>query len=146
MNLDDKRPIWLQLVDEFVIRIVSGQWQPGQRIPSVRELSTELGVNPNTVQRSLAELDNRQLSLTERTAGRFITNNQTIIEAAAQALMEDVADNYIKQAFNLHLEKTTAIQLLEKRWQIHLEKSAELENLSKIVEPTSGKTDVEEEN
>lgn len=121
INLDDNRPIWLQLVDEFTIRIVSKQWLPGKKIPSVRELSTELGVNPNTVQRALTELDSRQLSLTERTAGRFTTSDQTIIDQAAQKLMENVADIYVKQAFNLDLEKSTAISLLEKRWQLYLQ-------------------------
>lgn len=129
MNLNDNRPIWLQLVDEFTIRIVSKQWIPGGRIPSVRELSTELGVNPNTVQRALTELDSRQLSLTERTAGRFVTKQQTIIDRAARQLMETVADSYVRQAFNLHLEKTTAINLLENRWQAHIKKMSIAEDL-----------------
>lgn len=144
MNLDDNRPIWHQLVDEFTIRIVSRQWPPGQRIPSVRELSTELGVNPNTVQRALTELDKRQLSLTERTAGRFITSNQIIIDQAAQKLMEEAADKYLQQAFNLHLEKATIIQLLENRWQAYTQKVAEQKAIQDSLKTTKNKS-IEEE-
>ena len=57
MDLDDSRPIWIQLVDDFRMRIVTGIWPAGTRIPSVRDLATQAGVNPNTVQRALAELD-----------------------------------------------------------------------------------------
>jgi len=54
--IDDSRPIWIQLVDDFRLRIVTGAWVPGTRIPSVRDLAADTGVNPNTVQRALAEI------------------------------------------------------------------------------------------
>ena len=57
MDFDASRPIWLQLREEFTRRIVIGRWAPGKQIPGVRELAVELGVNPNTVQRTLAELE-----------------------------------------------------------------------------------------
>lgn len=146
MNLNDGRPIWLQLLDEFTIKIVSKQWPPGQKIPSVRELSTQLGVNPNTVQRALTELDSRQLSLTERTAGRFVTDNQEIIDRAAQQLMENVAESYIKQAFNLHLDKATVIHLLEERWQVYEQAMAKNEALKAVAPINIKKQNPEEEN
>ena len=62
MQIDDSRPIWVQLVAEFRLRIVSGQWAPGSKIPSVRELASSAGVNPNTVQRALAALDRTGLT------------------------------------------------------------------------------------
>ena len=57
MDLDDSRPIWVQLANDFRHRIVSGQWPPGSKVPSVRELAASSGVNPNTVQRALGALD-----------------------------------------------------------------------------------------
>ena len=54
MPIDDSRPIWVQLVDDFRMRIVTGAWPAGTRIPSVRDLATQAGVNPNTVQRALS--------------------------------------------------------------------------------------------
>ena len=74
MEFDATRPIWLQLVAEFSRRIAVGLWPPGHRIPGVRDLAAELNVNPNTVQRSLAELERQSLCYTDRTAGRYVTD------------------------------------------------------------------------
>ena len=71
MDFDASRPIWLQLREEFTRRIVIGRWAPGKQIPGVRELAVELGVNPNTVQRTLAELERDGLCRSERAVGRF---------------------------------------------------------------------------
>ena len=83
MQVDDTRPIWIQLVDAFRHRIVSGQWEPGSKIPSVRELASGAGVNPNTVQRALAELDRTGLTSAERTAGRFVTADAAVLDVVA---------------------------------------------------------------
>ena len=69
MDFDASRPIWLQLREEFTRRIVIGRWAPGKQIPGVRELAVELGVNPNTVQRTLAELERDGLCRSERAVG-----------------------------------------------------------------------------
>jgi len=71
VDFDASRPIWLQLREEFTRRIVIGRWAPGKQIPGVRELAVELGVNPNTVQRTLAELERDGLCRSERAVGRF---------------------------------------------------------------------------
>lgn len=57
MNFDSKMPIYLQIMDEIKRWIVTDVYQPSQKIPSVRELAVEFGVNPNTVQRALSELE-----------------------------------------------------------------------------------------
>ncbi|GMA41019.1 GntR family transcriptional regulator [Mobilicoccus caccae] len=75
MEFDPARPIWHQLIHEFSRRIVTGEWSPGGRIGGVRELAGELGVNPNTVQRALSELERDGLCRSERTAGRFVTDD-----------------------------------------------------------------------
>ena len=80
MPIDDSRPIWIQLVDDFRMRIVTGIWPAGTRIPSVRDLATQAGVNPNTVQRALAELDRSGLTVAERTAGRLLNARADLIE------------------------------------------------------------------
>jgi len=65
MDLDDSRPIWVQLADDFRHRIVSGQWPPGTKVPSVRELAADTGVTPTTVQRALGALDGGTLATKE---------------------------------------------------------------------------------
>lgn len=116
MNRDDSRPIWVQLVDDLRHRIVSGHWTPGSRIPSVRELAVEAGVNPNTVQRALAELDRQGLTLTERTAGRFVTRDATTLASARKQLATGATDTYITAltAIGMDLDQSTA--LLAERW------------------------------
>ena len=69
-------PIYSQLIEQIKVGIVSGAFPPGERLPSVRDLATEAGVNPNTMQRALAELERDGLVYSQRTAGRFVTEDQ----------------------------------------------------------------------
>ncbi|GAA1314314.1 GntR family transcriptional regulator [Leucobacter albus] len=119
MQLDDSRPIWAQLVDEFTRRIASGEWPTGLKVPSVRELALELGVNPNTVQKALGEVDRIGLTTAERTAGRFVTRDEQAIEAARQALAATTADALVVTAAGLGMTFADAAQLLERRWAAH---------------------------
>lgn len=74
MQFDNGIPIYLQIVQEMTLRILSGALQPGQKLPSVRELALEFGVNPNTMQRAMAEMEQDGLVYTKRTSGRFLTD------------------------------------------------------------------------
>ena len=73
--LDDSRPIYLQIEDLIKTKIISGVYQPGQKLPSVRDLAAEAAVNPNTMQKALTELERSGLVYTQRTSGRFITED-----------------------------------------------------------------------
>ena len=79
-------PIYSQLIDQIQVGIVSGAFPPGERLPSVRDLATEAGVNPNTMQRALAERDG--LVYSQRTAGRFVTEDQTMIDHVKRSLAQ----------------------------------------------------------
>ncbi|MGO3146421.1 MAG: GntR family transcriptional regulator [Leucobacter sp.] len=119
MHLDNSRPIWAQLVDEFRRRIVSGEWASGEKVPSVRELGIELGVNPNTVQKALGEVDRHGLTVTERTAGRFVTNDAAAIAAGRAALATSSADGFVVSATGLGMSQAEAAALLDERWAAH---------------------------
>ena len=116
MDLDDSRPIWVQLADDFRHRIVSGQWPLGSKVPSVRELAAGTGVNPNTVQRALGALDGVGLTATERTAGRFVTTRASVIDSVRRGLASGATDAYIDTltAIGMDLDQTTA--LVAERW------------------------------
>lgn len=116
MEFDTSSPIWGQLVAEFSRRIVTGQWAPGGRIAGVRELASELGVNPNTVQRSLAELERAQLCRSERTAGRYVTDDEDRIDALRAELAEEAADDFVRRARGLGMGPSQARRLIEERW------------------------------
>lgn len=116
MDFDSGAPIWLQLVTEFTRRIATGQWAAGTKVPSVRELASDLGVNPNTVQRALAELERNQLAVAERTAGRFVTSDADLITRSRLELARAAADTFIGQAMGLTLTRTEATRLITERW------------------------------
>ena len=78
------RPIYLQLVEQLELAIVAGEYRAGGKLPSVRELAAEAAVNPNTMQRAMQELEARGLINTQRTAGRTITEDETMIQALRQ--------------------------------------------------------------
>ena len=79
-TLDSDRPIFLQIVERIQTDIVSGRYQPGDKLPSVRDLAAEASVNPNTMQKAFAELERTGLVYSRRTSGRFITEDCHMIE------------------------------------------------------------------
>ena len=91
-NFKNGIPIYSQIIDEMTMRIASGAYAPGDKLPSVRDLATEAGVNPNTMQRALSELERKGLVYTERTSGRFITKDEKDLETLHKGLAERYFD------------------------------------------------------
>jgi len=116
MPIDDSRPIWIQLVDDFRMRIVTGIWPAGTRIPSVRDLATQSGVNPNTVQRALAELDRSGLTVAERTAGRFVTADAAVLDAVRRELAVGATDTFIAAVTAIGMDLAQAGETLAEQW------------------------------
>ena len=116
MEFDTSSPIWGQLVAEFSRRIVTGEWPAGSRIAGVRELAGELGVNPNTTQRALAELERQQLCRSERTAGRFVTADSDRIDTLRSELAQGAADDFVRRARGLGMRPDQARRLIDERW------------------------------
>lgn len=79
-DISSERSVYLQLVDIIKQKILSGEYKPGQRMESVRELAAEAAVNPNTMQRALAELEREGLLYTNRTSGRFVSEDALRID------------------------------------------------------------------
>ena len=79
-NLDSSRPIYAQIIEKVSLDIVSGKYQPGDKLPSVRDLAAQAGVNPNTMQRAFVELEKSGLVTTQRGSGRTVTEDITMIE------------------------------------------------------------------
>lgn len=74
-------PIYTQLIEQIKVAIVSGVFLPGERLPSVRDLAVDAGVNPNTMQRAMAELERDKLVFSQRTSGRYVTEDHMVIHA-----------------------------------------------------------------
>lgn len=102
--LDSDRPIFLQLVERIQMDIISGHYKSGDKLPSVRELAAEAAVNPNTMQKAFSELERTGLVYSQRTSGRFITEDIKMIEelksSIAKEKIEEFLENMKKIGFN----------------------------------------------
>ena len=98
-------PIYLQIVSEIKKQIVSGKLIPGERIPSVRELSLTYKVNPNTMQKALIELEENGLIKTERTNGKFVTEDEKIINKIKNDYADNLTQNYLSEMISLGITK-----------------------------------------
>ena len=105
-------PIYTQLIQQIKVGIVAGTFPPGERLPSVRDLATEAGVNPNTMQRALAELERDGLVYSQRTAGRFVTEDEIMIQAAKRGLAERHIKIFMEAMLRLGLRQDEIISLL----------------------------------
>lgn len=96
-NLNSERPIYFQIMERITMDIISGIYKPGEKLPSVRELAQEAGVNPNTMQKSLSELERTGLLYSQRTSGRFITEDMTMIEKTKTDLASEQIKEFLKK-------------------------------------------------
>ena len=97
--------IYLQIVSAIKKQIVSGKLIPGERIPSVRELALTYKVNPNTMQKALIELEENGLIKTERTNGKFVTEDENIINKIKNDYAENLTQNYLSEMISLGITK-----------------------------------------
>ena len=96
-EFDNNKPIYLQLIDILKLKIISGEFEIGSKLSSVRDMAQEFGVNPNTMQRALSELERENLLYSQRTSGRFVTDNEDNINQ----LREEVAKVEILSLYNI---------------------------------------------
>ena len=116
-QFSNEMPIYSQLVEQIKIGIVSGMFPPGERLPSVRDLATEAGVNPNTMQRAMTELERDGLVYSQRTAGRFVTEAHAVIQAAKRDLAQRHIHAFLAAMLRLGYRREEIISLLEQEHQ-----------------------------
>lgn len=88
-------PIYLQIMEGIKTRIAGGLLPPGSKLPSVRDLAAQAGVNPNTMQRAMTQLEQEGLLYTQRTSGRFVTED----EAKMKELRSSLSEKYVEELF-----------------------------------------------
>ena len=111
-ELDAGRPIYAQLVERIQRKIVSGQYRPGEKLPSVRDLATVAAVNPNTMQRAMTELERDGLVYSQRTTGRFVTEDQAMIASAKRSLAERHIQAFLEAMTHLGYGREEILTLL----------------------------------
>lgn len=112
-NFDNDRPIYAQIIEHMKLFIVSGELKAGARVAPVRELASEAGVNPNTMQKALAELEKTGLVCTSRTSGRFITENEDMILTIKQEIAEENIRIFFENMKKIGYDKTKILDLVK---------------------------------
>ena len=112
-EFQDHLPIYAQLMDTLKRRIITGRYLPGEKLPSVRELAAEAGINPNTVQRAFSELEREGLIYTQRATGKYVTENADEIKSARRALAKTQVADFLSNMQSLGYSVGDVIVLLQ---------------------------------
>ena len=111
-EFNSDRAIYAQIIEQMKLFIVSGELEPGDKVPSVRELASEAGVNPNTMQKALSELERSGLLFSNRTSGRFITEDDTMIQNIKEELAKENIENFLKNMKKIGFDKKQTAELI----------------------------------
>ena len=111
-NIAAGRPVYVQLVEQMELALVNGTFPPGSKIPPVRELAAQAGVNPNTMQRALQELESQGLLQAQRTAGRTVTAEADALQQLRRKRAAALAADFLRQMKALGLDRSETEELL----------------------------------
>lgn len=114
-QFDSSRPIYAQLVERLKAKILAGTYPPGGHLDSVRDMAAAAGVNPNTMQRALAQLETEGLVRTERTAGRYVTEDTMLIEQLRAATAEKFAEEFLEKMRRIGYSPAQVAELLARQ-------------------------------
>ncbi|MBB6714557.1 GntR family transcriptional regulator [Clostridium gasigenes] len=109
----DDRPIYLQLIEQIQLRIISGLYKAGGRLPSVRDMASEASVNPNTMQKALSELEKTGIVQSQTTSGRFITDDILKIEKLKKYLATEQSEKFLRSMESIGFNKEESIIILK---------------------------------
>lgn len=114
-KLDDSRPIWPQLKEQLVIAIVAGEYEMGGAFPTVRDLAEDAGVNRNTMQRALSELENDGFVVTNRTAGRTVTTDEELVMRMKENIAKRNIEKFIREMAAIGYDADDVVRMIEER-------------------------------
>lgn len=112
-NLDNDRPIYLQIMEKIQHDIIAGIYGPGDKLPSVRELALDASVNPNTMQKALSELERNNLVYSKRTSGRFITEDEEMLKKLKSETAAEHIREFLKKMEQLGLNNHEILDLIQ---------------------------------
>ena len=112
-DLDSKRSIYGQIIERIGNRIVTGLYAPGDKLPSVRDLAEEAGVNPNTMQRALSELERTGVIYSQRTSGRFVTEDENMIRQLKEDAAKEAVEAFMEKIRELGLDIQTVLTMIQ---------------------------------
>lgn len=113
-GFDRERPIYVQIAERIKSRVLSGRYKPGEKLPSVRDLAMEMSVNPNTMQRAMAELEREGVLFSKRTAGRYISEDEELLGRFRQRMIAEEAEAFLNRLKELGISREEILLALEK--------------------------------
>lgn len=114
-TLDSDRPIFLQIVERIQMDIISGRYQAGDKLPTVRDLAGEAAVNPNTMQKAFAELERMGLVYSQRTSGRFITEDLSLIEDLKKDFARTKIEEFLASMRQIRFDDEEILSLIQQK-------------------------------
>lgn len=114
-EFNNDQPIYSQLIEQITRSIVSGEYKAGEKLASVRDLAQEAQVNPNTMQKALSELERSGLVYSQRTSGRYITEDTTLLEATKSATATEQVRLFLEKMNGLGFSKDETIAIISKQ-------------------------------
>lgn len=112
-QIDNNKPVYLQIVEQLKMKIISGEIELDSKLDSVRSLAADAMVNPNTMQKALAELEREGFVYSKRTSGRFVTDNKELIEKERKNLVKENVKKTLDTLINLGYTKDEILNLVE---------------------------------
>jgi DNA-binding transcriptional regulator YhcF (GntR family) len=114
---DDKLPIYLQIINYLKSELISGNLKPGDKLPSVRDLSSSLKVNPNTIARVYQELEREGITFTQRGTGTFIREDSKMIVEIRKDMAKEMIDTFLEGMKNMGFVKEEVIRAIDNGWK-----------------------------
>ncbi|PNY22654.1 HTH-type transcriptional repressor YtrA [Streptococcus parauberis] len=112
-NFDEKSPIYAQIAQHIKMQIVSQEIKSGDQLPTVREYAENAGVNPNTMQRAFTELEREGMVYSQRTAGRYVTDDQELISQKRRELAKEELDSFVTNMSKMGFSNNEILPVLE---------------------------------
>ncbi|MDO5018688.1 MAG: GntR family transcriptional regulator [Lagierella massiliensis] len=116
MKFNDHQPIYIQIMDYFKFKIIRGELQSNEKVPSIRDVSSQLKVNPNTVQRSFQELKNEGIIYSQRGLGNFVTSDEQVLRNLKVIKGKEIISNFYNEITSLGLSEEDCFDLLREEW------------------------------
>ena len=105
-----------QIVDRLRTEILNSTYESGSPFPTVRQLANIAGVNPNTMQKALSQLEEERLLVTRSTTGRFVTDDEGALDEARKKAMKSFTSNVIRDAKRSNINLDSLLQFLKEEW------------------------------
>lgn len=112
-EFESDRPIYTQILEQMEKKIISGEYAPGSKLPSVRELAAEAAVNPNTMQRALAELERGGMVVTNRTSGRVVTDDLNVLKKTRDMTAREYTAKYVEKMHDLKYNTDQIVEFIK---------------------------------